>query len=144
MFALTLPEKQTGSFILEALVSVLIFAIGLIALMGMSAQAISQVGQTKYRNDASNLAGELAGEMWVGGALANYAITADNPYSTCPSVNAGVNSTAWLARAKSVLPQGCATIGVNGTQVDIDISWADNKNEGVRHHYITSTQIAKN
>ena len=138
-------NSQTGSFILEALVSVLIFAVGLIALMGMAAQAVNQVGQTKYRNDASNLAGELTGQMWVGSAtLNNFAIAADDPYTTCPSSNAGAAATTWLDRAKSVLPKGCATIAVTGTQVDIDISWADNKNEGVRHHYLTATQIAKN
>jgi type IV pilus assembly protein PilV len=145
MFTSTSPDKQTGSFILEALVSVLIFAVGLIALMGMAGQAINQVGQTKFRNDASNLAGELTGQMWVGSAtLGDFAIGPDNPYTNCPNNNAAAAAAAWLTRAKSALPKGCATVTVNGTQVDIDISWADNKNEGVRHHYLTSTLIAKN
>jgi len=136
---------QSGSFILEALVSVLIFAVGIIALMGMSAQAVNQVGQTKYRNDASYLAGELTGSMWVSAlTLDDFSIVADEPYTTCPDGNAEADAAGWLARVKSVLPQGCATVEISGTHVDIDISWADNKNEGVRHHYLTSTEIAKN
>jgi type IV pilus assembly protein PilV len=155
MFTSTSPETQSGSFILEALVSVLIFAIGLIALMGMAGQAVNQVGQTKFRNDASNLAGELTGQMWVGTAtLVDFAIDeAADPNVDCPNDNAGTAAVAWLTRTKSVLPTGCATVIITvgagadpATQVDIDISWADSKNinEGVRHHYRTSTQIAKN
>lgn len=138
-------KQQSGSFIIEALISVLIFAVGLIALMGMAGQAVNQVGQTKFRNDASNLAGELTGQMWVGNAtLSNFAVVADDPYTDCPDDNAAAAAAAWLIRTKSALPQGCASVTVTGAQVDIDISWADNKNEGVRHHYLTSAQIAKN
>lgn len=145
MFTSTSPEKQSGSFILEALVSVLIFAVGLIALMGMAGQAVNQVGQTKFRNEASNLAGDLTGQMWVASAaLGDFAIDADDPYTDCPNDNAGAAALPWLTRTKSALPEGCATITVTGTQVDVDISWADRKNEGVRHHYLTSTQVAKN
>jgi type IV pilus assembly protein PilV len=138
-------QSQAGSFILEALVSVLIFSLGIIALMGMAAQAINQVGQTKYRNDASNLAGELIGQMWVSASnLSDFAIAADDPYTNCPASNAQTSAQPWLAKAKGELPQGCATIDVVGTKVDIDISWADKKNEGVRHHYFTTAEIAKN
>jgi type IV pilus assembly protein PilV len=145
MFTSTSPEKQSGSFILEALVSVLIFAVGLIALMGMAAQAVNQVGQSKFRNDASNLAGELTGQMWVDNAtLTNFAIAADEPYTSCPTTGLAAPASAWLTRTKTMLPQGCAAVTVAGTLVDIDVSWADKKNEGVRHHYLTSTQIAKN
>jgi type IV pilus assembly protein PilV len=145
MFTSTSPERQSGSFILEALVSVLIFAVGLIALMGMAGQAVNQVGQSKFRNDASNLAGELAGQMWVGAStLTDFTIAADEPYTSCPVTGLAAPASAWLTRTKSLLPKGCATVTVAGTLVDIDVSWADNKNEGVRHHYLTSTQIAKN
>lgn len=155
MMTLTSPKTQSGSFILEALVSVLIFAVGIIALMGMSAQALNQVGQSKFRNDASNLADELTGDMWIGADLASFAVAAAaNPSVSCPVGNAQAAATAWLARVKSVLPAGCATVivtpitttggVVTDAQVAIDISWADNKNAGVRHQYITSMQIAKN
>jgi len=141
------PDAQTGSFIIEALVSVLIFAVGLIALMGMSAQAINQIGQTKYRNDASFLAGELIGQMWI--------------TSGAPSA---FDTTAWLARVSDPvtgLPGGSAAVctsasdttcfdGTNcpttltATEVCIEISWSDKKDSSVRHRYTTSVHIAKN
>jgi type IV pilus assembly protein PilV len=146
MVTSTSVKSQSGSFILEALVSVLIFAVGLIALMGMAGQAVNQVGQSKYRNDASNLAGEITGQMWLSGAtLSDFGIDADEPYTNCPNGNAGAAALPWLRdRVKALLPKGCAAITISDRQANVDISWADNKNEGVRHHYLTSTQIATN
>lgn len=118
---------QCGSFILESLISILIFAVGLISLVGLATQGLNQVGQTKARNDASYLASELVGDMWV---------SASTP--------GAYNTATWLTRVQSVLPSGQATVTVSGTQVDITISWSDPKNAGVRHQYQTSTQIGRN
>jgi type IV pilus assembly protein PilV len=118
---------QRGSFIIESLVSVIIFAIGLISMIGLATQALNQVTQTKARNDASYLAGELVGDMWVS--------------ASAPSA---FNTTPWVARVASALPSGQATVTVAGTQVDITITWSDSKNEGVRHQYQTTTQISRN
>lgn len=121
------PHAQQGSFIIESLISVVIFAIGLISMIGLATQALNQVTQTKARNDASYLAGELVGDMWVSASAPN-----------------AFNTTAWQARVASTLPSGLATVTVTGTQVDITITWTDSKNDGVRHQYQTSTQIARN
>jgi type IV pilus assembly protein PilV len=120
-------KAQSGSFILEALISVVIFAMGLIALVGMAAQAINQVSQSKYRNDASYLASELVGEMWI---------TAGTP--------ASFDTTAWETRVVSALPAGLATVTVTGTKVDIVITWANKEDPLVRHQYVTTTEVAKN
>lgn len=131
MLMISNRKTQSGSFLLEALISVVIFATGLIALMGMTAQAVNQVGQSKYRNDASYLAGELIGEMWV---------SSDNPHD--------FDTGLWLARVRSgILPGGDATVTVTnvtttGAMVGIDITWADKEN--VTHHYVTTAQIEKN
>ena len=121
------PALQRGSFIIESLISIVIFAVGLISMIGLATQALNQVTQTKARNDASYLAGELVGEMWVSASAPN-----------------AFNTAAWSARVASTLPSGLATVTVTGTQVDISITWADPKNEGVRHQYQTSTQISRN
>jgi type IV pilus assembly protein PilV len=123
-------KRQSGVFLLEALISVLIFLIGVIALVGVSLQAVNQVGQSKYRNDASYLASELVGEMWISAGT--------------PST---FDATAWTARVAATLPSGAATItfpGGSTTQFDLDISWADTKDTSVTHHYRTSAQVVKN
>ena len=124
-------NRQRGSFILEALIGLVLFAVGIVALMGMAAQAINDVGQSKYRNDASELAQELVGEMWISAATP-----------------AAFNTTAWKARVRSTLPVGTATVSVraDGVTVDIEVKWSDKKEAGntVQHRYLTTAIIAKN
>jgi len=126
-------KRQAGVFIVEALVSVLILMAGMIALVGVASQSINQAAQTKYRNDASYLAGELIGEMWI---------TAGTP----TNFTASAAYTAWQSRVTAALPGGVgtATPVAGTTQVAIDVAWADKKDPGVTHHYQTSAQIAKN
>ena len=49
-------KSQQGVMLLEALVAILIFSIGIVAVMGMQAASIAQVTQAKFRTDASYLA----------------------------------------------------------------------------------------
>lgn len=121
-------NTQTGSFVIEALVSVLLIGVGLVGLMIMAAQASNQAGQSKFRNDASYLAGELIGEMWVS--------------SSSPAT---FNTGAWQTRVGNMIPGGTGAVTTSGNQVTIDISWPDRKEAStVRHHYRTSAQIERN
>ena len=144
-----LHRSQHGSFIIEAIISLILFAVGLIALMSLSAQALNQVGQSKARNDASYLVGELLSEMWVSGT---------------------VNVTAWNARLQTVLPDATgfvylsncdhtATSGANlcptatsGTAVAIGnsqavtvaITWTDRRDPTYPRRYQASSMITRN
>lgn len=127
----TSAGRQRGSFILEALIGLVLFAVGIIALMGMAAQALNDVGQSKYRNDASELAQELVGEMWISAATP-----------------AAFDTTDWETRVRQALPVGTATVSVraDGVTVDIEVNWSDKKEAGVavQHRYLTTAIIAKN
>lgn len=139
-------RRQAGSFIIEALVSLLIFMVGLLALIGLVGQSLNQVGQSKARNDASYLAGELISEMWV---------------------NSSVNITTWGTRVQALIPGATATVyfatcdciaatcaagnAKTGAQTIADrqvatvcISWPDKKNPADPHMYQTSTMISRN
>ena len=59
------PRAQRGSFLLEALISVLIVALGLLGLIALQARAIQNVDDAQYRAEASYLANALLGQMWV-------------------------------------------------------------------------------
>lgn len=56
---------QTGVMLLEALIAILVFALGVLALVGLQTLSIKQSGDAKYRADAVLLANELIGQMWV-------------------------------------------------------------------------------
>ena len=58
------PKKQTGIMLLEALIALLIFSVGILAIVGMQASAFQDMGESKYRTDAAFLANQLIAEMW--------------------------------------------------------------------------------
>lgn len=56
---------QAGSIVLEALIAILIFSLGILAVVGMQTTAVKAASDSKYRSEASLLANELIGQMWV-------------------------------------------------------------------------------
>ena len=124
-------KAQAGSFIIEAMISLVLFAVGLITLVGLAVQSLNQVGQTKARNDASYLAGDLIGEMWV---------SASTPAAFLGTADYG----RWTTRVTATLPAGVGAAVVNGNQVAITITWTDSKNSAVGHQYVTTSEIVKN
>jgi len=59
----SLPNRQSGVMLLEALISILIFSIGILAIIGLLAASVKNAGDAKYRSDASLLTTELFAEM---------------------------------------------------------------------------------
>ena len=62
------PSPQNGSFMLESLVAVLIVALGLLGIVGLSARSIQNVDSSNHHSEAALLAFSLVGQMWVSGA----------------------------------------------------------------------------
>ncbi len=58
-------RQQRGVMLLEALLAILIFSVGILAIIGLQTASIKQAADSKYRSDASLLANELIGEMWA-------------------------------------------------------------------------------
>ena len=57
-------SRQGGVMLLEALIAILIFSMGILAIVGMQATAIQDMGEAKYRTDAAFLANQILAEMW--------------------------------------------------------------------------------
>lgn len=57
-------HRQAGVMLLEALLAILIFSIGILAIVGMQAAAIQDLGEAKYRSDAAFLANQVVADMW--------------------------------------------------------------------------------
>lgn len=104
-----------GFAMLEALVALLICAMGVLGVVGLqSAMTRAQTAAT-LRAEAAFLAQQLVGEMWAAGAanLSGYATTSCN--TACQD---------WRARVAARLPAGAATVTVSGTGgVAIEIRW---------------------
>ena len=92
-------QPQSGVMLLEVLIALLIFALGVLGLVGLQASAIKQSSQAKYRTDATLLANDLIGQMWVTSrdyATLNTAFKSDG--------GGGTRYQAWLTKVQAALP----------------------------------------
>jgi len=116
-------SKQSGVMLLEALIAILIFSMGILALIGMQAIAISSTTDSKSRADASYLANQIIGQMWLENRgnppaaatlqanLIAYSHQPNNGGAACaPNGGASThaNVSAWLNRVAAALPGAVA------------------------------------
>ena len=105
--------------LIEALIGMLIFMLGILALIGMQAVAMQYTIDAKYRSEASFLTNQIIGTMWVDRAsLASYDTTS----------GAGTTQrTAWISSVQETLPGATAanapTIAISGQQATVTVLW---------------------
>lgn len=139
-------NKQGGSVLLEGLIALLIFSIGIIALMGLQAAAINNSGAAKLRADASFLANQIIGHIWSDRDDAKVLLYEYNNTAavTCSSSNATVCN--WLKNVRQSLPGAVSltqriqitniSAGVN--EVTVIVRWSSPQGA---HKFETTTQI---
>lgn len=116
--------KQAGSMLLEALIAILIFSMGILAIVGMQASAVKASGDAKFRSDASMVANQLIGQMWAGDRTpANMQANYQGGGGTD-----GAAYTVWLADVQAALPGAAAnppTVTVNAATslVTVTVRW---------------------
>lgn len=116
-------QAQSGVMLIEALIGILIFSIGVLAMIGMQATAMRATIDAKYRSEASFLANEIIGAMWVDRTNLNGYITSPGSPAACP----GAAPCGWLTRVQNTLPQATGanapTIAVAGQQATVTVRW---------------------
>lgn len=134
-----------GSVLLEALVGMLIFSIGILALVAMQAESIRNTSEARYRNDASYLANQIIGRMWADRAnLASYAHRpGGTPCASTGTASAYAGVTDWLADVDLILPNPTSTrrqiiVGANNL-VTVGLCWQTGN--GTPHNLVVSAQI---
>jgi type IV pilus assembly protein PilV len=75
----TAPGLQQGMMLIEALLGILIFSIGILALVAMQASAVSQQTDAQVRVEAANMIDQLVSKMWVNVDPANIANSLSGP-----------------------------------------------------------------
>lgn len=58
-------RNQQGVMLLEALIAILIFSIGILAIVGMQATAVKTVAESRSRSEAALYANQLLGQIWA-------------------------------------------------------------------------------
>jgi type IV pilus assembly protein PilV len=121
--------KQEGVVLLEVLIAILIFSMGILAVVGMQAVAVKNVTDSKYRSDAAFLTNRLLSQMWTdAGNIASYAYTGTGPVPAklqswiTNATKTGVNDL--LPDAATVQPIVTITgASASGAQVSIQVFW---------------------
>ncbi len=101
-----LGARQRGSYLLDGLIALLIFAFGVLGLIGMIGGSIRASNDARYRAEAVNLANAIVGDMWTTRPAA-----LDTQFGS-----GGAKLTAWQAQAASLLP---SATGANAPTVDL-------------------------
>lgn len=140
--------NQKGVLLLEALIAILIFSIGILAIIGLQVSSIKMSSDAKYRSDANLLATQLVGSMWMAHS---------SPTFVADFRTGGAQYLAWASNVAATLPTTGASApavtiatvtdpvasSVSNT-VNIDIYWSvpgESVSGASTHHYNTFTQI---
>ncbi len=136
-------SSQGGVILLEALIGILIFSLGVLALVAMQAVSISNVSNARYRTEAAFLANEILSQIWVDrgvsyGNVANYAVASGAAGS--------VPAQAWVNKVYAQLPGSnanppdvtIATPAGGGRQVTVTLRWRAPDAVSVSNHVAVS------
>ena len=123
-----LPKRkhERGVMLIEALLAILIFSIGILAVVGMQGVAIKDVAAAKYRSDAGFLVNELIATMWIDSVNVNSANYAYAGSGANPAKLAN-----WIAQVAVRLPGAAAWPPIvevandpsGGAEVTIQLRW---------------------
>ena len=116
-------SAQQGVVLLEALIAILLFSMGVLAIVGLQATMVKNTADSKYRADAAYLAQQRIGRIWA------------DPDNAASYVEANTDIS-------SVLPGGLRTVTqpVAG-QFTVTITWQQPGAGETQHNFTTTARI---
>jgi type IV pilus assembly protein PilV len=133
-----IARAQRGVALLECLMALLIFSVGLLGLLGLEARVMNISVDSENRNRAAMLAGEIASQMWL-----NNTVTPATPATAnTPAYNALLTRVA--DQTQGGLPGGVpSVVPVVGTTnaADITISWQESSDPAGQLSKLTTRVI---
>lgn len=141
-------SRAGGASLVECLVAILIFSIGVLGIVGLQGRSIADAGENNYRAQAALLGGQIIGRMRLDpAALSTYALNGTATPGNCAAgSNASSNTvvTDWLSQVGSALPAATALaqqVNVNGTgQVAVTLCWKSPREARV-HNFVIRGQV---
>lgn len=125
-----IKKSEAGSVLIEALIGILIFSMGILALVGLQSAMVKNTSDAKYRADASFIANQRLSSLWVN----------------------GVDLQAWEEEDTDIgylLPNGKRTTEVGDRRLTtVTVTWsapgddADDNIVGGEHKVVRSTYIS--
>lgn len=149
----SLRTAQSGVMLLEALIGILIFSLGILAMVGLQGMSIKLATDSRDRAEASNLASQLVGDMWLHrttlasyqysgsgsapAALATWITQVNNSLPDSATYPPIVDVSAASAATWQLAPVPATSIG---TQTTVTLRWR-NPTEPTVHQFVMSAYI---
>lgn len=115
-------STQKGMVLLEALIAILLFSMGILALVGLQANMLQNTTASKFRADASYIAQQQIGTMWA------------NPANAATYVGS-------ITDISAVLPAGTLAVASPAAdQYTITVTWTPPGDAA--HTFTTTASIA--
>jgi type IV pilus assembly protein PilV len=158
-------SRQGGMILIEALMAILVFSLGILGLVGVNALAAGTQSDAQYRNEANRLAERIINEMWVNVDRSNEATLAASvdSFEHRAAVGACDAAAAGTASANPLITDWVATIAAGGMgglpgstnqmqqvsvnpppgtagdkQVTVTVCWRAPSDIAVRRHVVTT------
>ena len=131
--------RRRGSALIEGLLALVVFSVGLIGLLMLLSASLVESGNARYRSEASLLASDLVGRMWSG----DRSVTALQGRYGDASTD---DYQQWLQRVQVTLPGTKTTANLPQIAIDddrnvtISLAWQA-PGEASAHRLVIATRI---
>jgi type IV pilus assembly protein PilV len=124
-------SPSQGFALLEVLMSIVLFSIGVLGLLILHAKAMQFSIDSENRSRAAVLANELAGKMWATGSVS----LASGTITTWQTAVANTTSSG--------LPSGTGSVAVASSVATITVTWTTpwQSSSEQSHSYVTQVMI---
>jgi type IV pilus assembly protein PilV len=147
------PSLQRGAYLLEALIGILIFSLGVLGIVGLQAASLRTTTSSSLRAEAVFAANKLLGEMWADNStdpnyLPNtYSSTVGGPgYVTFKTDLKNAQGGAWY-KDPDVVFDATKEPSIPSKYVTITVYWRGPDNSATnpdQHNYTTAGVVGSN
>jgi type IV pilus assembly protein PilV len=141
-------RSSRGFTLVEVLVSVVIFSIGVLGLVRLQATAVKMATDARQRAEATFLADQLLARMLISdpATATTFAHHPDTGSTCAPGGAASANAlvTDWLAQVAAAFPRASAdaqqivVTGVPANEVTVRLCWKNGENDDVHRLEVTN------
>jgi type IV pilus assembly protein PilV len=119
-----MKSAQAGVILIEVLVAILIFSVGVLAIVGLQANMVKNTADSKYRSEASYIAQKRIGQMWA------------DPDNAATYAENATDISAFL-------PSGTRTVTAGATpgQYTVTVTWRQPGPNPTTHNFTTTVLI---
>ncbi|WP_447894508.1 MULTISPECIES: type IV pilus modification protein PilV [unclassified Vreelandella] len=126
-----MKNAQRGVSLLEALIAMLIMSIGLLGVVALQTQALSQQRSAYLETQATNMAQDMLDRIRANKEDARaYALTPGQPSSGSGLVAS--DTQGWVRDLADVLPQGLGEVVVTPPEISVTVSFEEPSSPGER------------